>query len=386
VLMTSLLLMTALSQEPPPQPVREAPTVRLEPQTYLSGAVTLVATLAPADVPFARVDFLVDGAVKCRVTALPLTCAHDFGAAVRRHRVQVVVTLPTEERLTNAFESKELALDETVSVQNVFLPVVVTDREGHFINGLTQQSFEVLEDDVAQPVQFFAAENAPLELALAIDISESMTPLIEPVKAAAKSFMLGLRPTDHVNLLAFNQRVFVLTSAQDTPPAEKAVLVDRLRPAGGTALFDAVAKGATLLSSQMRRRAIIVFSDGRDEHSVSTLEQIDDDLARRDATLYVIAYGKVMEGPAAQQRERLFRLAERTGGRGFTLEKIGHVQRAFVEILATLSHHYLLGYTPTRPDMDGQFRRLTVRLTDRKATAYRVRARAGYRAVPRPPA
>lgn len=380
--MTALFLLSLLFQAPaPPTPPPDASTVHLDAIDYLTGRVSLVATLDPAGSPFVRADFLIDGIARCRVTVPPLVCEYDFGSGLRSHRVQVVVTLATGARASAAFESKAMTLDETVSVQSVFLPVVVTDRQGRFVNGLTQKAFEVLEDDVAQPIQFFAAENAPLEVVLAIDISESMVPLIGPVRTAAQAFLGALAPEDRVTVLAFNERVFVVSSADATDRTQKVALVGQLRPGGGTALFDAIAKGADRLGTQMRRRAIIVFTDGNDEHSVSTLPQIDDVLAVKDAVLYVIAYGP--DTGKLQQRKKLFELADKTGGHGFTLTDIKQVQHAFGEILESLSHHYLLGYTPVRAELDGKFRRIAVRLTDRKPDAYRVRARAGYRAVPR---
>jgi len=381
--MVALLLLSILAQAPSPAAQTTVqPAVHLEAVEYLTGPVALVATIEPVDTPFVRVDFVVDGIARCRVTAAPLRCHYDFGPTLRLHRVQIVVTTATGARLSDAFESKAVTLDEAVSVQSVFLPVVVTDRQGRFINGLTQRSFKVLEDDVPQAIQFFAAENAPLEVVLAIDISESMVPLIGSVRPAAQAFLAGLAPADRVTLLAFNERVFVVSGADVTDRAQKAALIGQLRPGGGTALFDAIAKGAEKLGGEMRRRAIIVFTDGNDEHSVSTLAQIEQVLAVKDAVLYVIAYGRDT-GKQQQQRLKLFEVADRTAGHGFTLTDIKQVQHAFDDILESLSHHYLLGYTPARTELDGKFRRIAVQLTDRNADDYRVRARAGYRAVAR---
>lgn len=380
--MIGVLLLALLQAPGSALPDSVPPTVRLAPNDYLTGSVTLVGTLAPDTSQFVRADFLVDGVLRCRIDKLPLACAHDFGPELRRHRVQLVVTLATGGRVSDTLESKAIALDETVSVQNVFLPVVVTDRRGRFVNGLTQQSFQIFEDDVSQSIQFFAAESAPLDVSLALDISQSMTPLLDSVKAAAKAFLAGLGPSDRVSLLAFNERVFVLTATETASAIQNRTLIDRLRPTGGTAIFDALSRATGMLGTELRRRGIIIFTDGRDEHSISTFEHVESELMGRDATLYVITFGQ--SSGMEQQRARLNQLAERTGGRGYDLQNVNEIAPAFKEILETFSHHYLVGYTPTRPDLDGRFRRITVTLNDSKAKHYRVRTRGGYRAVPRP--
>jgi VWFA-related protein len=349
-------------------------TVRAE--EYLLGPVTLRATLTPVDTPFLRADFFVDGAAKCRVERLPLECAFDAGPEAVVRRIRVAVTLEDGTRLAGGFESRSLALEEKASVRNVFVPVMVWDRRGTFMSGLTRDSFQVLEDGVVQPIQFFMSENIPLELTLALDVSESMAGILGSVKAAAKELVARLKSTDRVHLLAFNQRVFTL-ARPDADLEERTRAIDRLTSQGGTALYDAMVRGMALLGQQMSRRAMIVFTDGRDENSLSTIEGIEERLLRSDVTLYVITYGRGSEIEGL--RRRVDRLAESTGGQGFAVRDVRELSGLFTRILDELSEHYLLTYTSSRPQLDGSMRKIQVRLVGQKER-YEIKARSGYRA------
>lgn len=352
------------------------PELTVHAEEYLLGPVTLRATLAPGDVEFARADFFVDGAAKCRVERLPLECAFDAGPEAVARRVRVAVTLKDGTRLTGGFESKSLALEEKASVRNVFVPVMVWDRRGRFMTGLTRESFQVLEDGVVQPIQFFMSENIPLELTLALDVSESMAAIMGSVKAAAKELVARLKPIDRVNLLAFNERVFSL-ARPDADLEERTRAIDRLAPQGGTALYDAMVRGLALLGQQMSRRALIVFTDGRDEDSLSTLEGIEERLTTSDVTLYVITYGRGSEIEGL--RQRIDRIAEATGGQGFGVRDVRELSGLFTQVLDELSEHYLLTYTSGRPQLDGTMRKIQVRLVGQRER-YEIKARTGYRA------
>ena len=355
--------------------ITEEPRLNVDAEDYVVGPVSLRARLEPAETPFVRAEFFVDDMAVCRLDRLPLTCAYDAGQGGAARRVRVFVTLPNGRRLSAGFESKELKLEDSTGVRNVLVPVVVRDWRGRFMSGLKQDSFLVFEDGVAQSVQFFMAENVPLDLTLALDISASTAPILSQVKAAAHQLMARLKPNDRVSLVAFNERVHVL-ARPDADPAERAKQLNRLEPQGGTALIEAMVRGIELLVYQGSRKAMIVFTDGKDQHSRVSIDAVEKRLIDSDVAIYLVTYGR--GSPVDNVRLGLAHLAERTGGRNYRVEHADDIN--FTQIIDDLSEHYLLGYSPIRPP-DDTLRRIDVELKGKSKREYEIRSRSGYRAV-----
>ena len=265
---------------------------------------------------------------------------------------------------------------ESVDVDAVQVTATVTAGHGRFVRGLTRDQFRVYEDGVQQDITSFAAEDTPLELVVAVDFSGSMTLAMPTVKAALKQFLQSLRPQDRVTLLAFNDSVFTLAP----PTADLAArlrAVDRLRPWGGTALYDVLIRAVGELGRQAGRRALVLFSDGEDRHSRAPLDATERRLEASDAVVYAIGQGRAPE--MVTLRTILERLAEKSGGRAF-FEDLEGLERVFHDIVADLANQYLIGYSPRDSAHDNRWHELRVELP---GTTYRVRARQGYRAAPR---
>jgi VWFA-related protein len=372
----SALLASGLAQPVEPR------VIVIEPQedSFLVGPTMLRATLEPPDAPFARVEFFVDGVAVCAVERLPLECSYDAGPVVAARTVRVAVALATGQRLFATVRTSTVELTQTTAVTSVLVPVVVYDGSGRFVRGLTREAFTVFEDGSPQQVEFFQAENVPLDIALAIDVSESMKSLLVRVKEGARALLSRLKPDDRVSLLAFNERVFVMTH-QETDNAKRLAALEQLSPRGGTALFDAMVGGVSQLGRQISRRALIVFTDGRDQHSRATLGGVEERIAESDVAVYLLTYGRASD--ARTTRSRLERLAVMSGGRAYQVNDPGELTRLFTRIIDDISQHYLLSYTPARVERDGAFRRINVRVNVRGD--HEVRARTGYRApAPRP--
>src|SRR4030095_3790260 len=108
-------------------------------------------------------------------------------------------------------------------------------------------------------ITYFASEDVPLELVVAVDVSGSMAPVIPKLKQAVKAF-LGAVPADHrLSLYGFNDTVFALTRKATDPPEERVKAVDRLAPWGATALYDVIVRSIDTLGTRTGRKAIIVF-------------------------------------------------------------------------------------------------------------------------------
>jgi Ca-activated chloride channel family protein len=346
------------------------------PDTYLSGPVLLKAIVEPP--PRAReasrVLFYADGRLVCTVAdAARAECPWDAGAEVKEHLVRVVVDLSNGSRVVATMRTKGLEHVESVSVDVVQVTAVVNDGT-RFVKGLSRDAFRVAEDGVPQTISHFSNEGSPLELVVAVDVSQSMAPHMPQLKNAVRRFLAALGPKDQVTLAAFNDHLFTL-ARRETVPAQRLRAVDRLAPWGGTALYDVIVRGVQLLSRQPGRRVLVVFSDGDDRTSHATVANVEAAMRSTDATLFMVALGRGSR--EAQLRSGIQRLITLSGGRGLFVERSDRLEEAFADIVVELSNQYLIGYQSTNEKRDGTWREIAV---DLPGSGHTVRARQGYRA------
>ena len=345
---------------------------------YLSGPVELRAVVDPPEVA-SRVKslvFFVDGREACTLEQAPFLCEWEAGRDVTPHVIRAVATLDDGTRLSTRVRTEGLGYADRVDVDAVQISVVVTDAEGRFVEGLPRSAFRLFEDGKPQVITSFAAEDVPLTLAAAVDMSESMTEAMPEVKRAAQTFLGALGPQPEVTLLAFNDNVVTLARRATSPDARNRA-VARLTPWGGTALYDAIIRGMDQLSRRSGRRALVVFSDGDDTASRATPEAAIERVEASDATVYTVGFGQATT--VKRLRDLLSRIATLSGGQGLLAAGIGELERVFADIIDDLSHQYLLGYQPRDQRHDGRWRTLEVEV---EGAGYRVRHRQGYRLVP----
>jgi len=340
---------------------------------YISGTTILRATLSEPDV-VARVVFSVDGRQICDASTPPFECSWEAGPNVVAHQIRAVAELKGGGRIIKTQRTKALGYAEKVDVDVVQVIATVMDGSGHFITGLPQSAFHIDEDGRAQKISHFGAEDVPLELVVACDVSGSMTPAMPRLKIAVKEFLAAVPSRDQVTLIGFNDSIFALTRRQ-VDPAERLKAVDRLAPWGATALYDVILRGVDMLGKQPGRRAMIVFSDGEDQGSHASLTDVERRLQASDVTLYMIGQGRGVEVEAL--KSVMTRLVEPTGGRALFTDNIDQLHLAFSDLLEELSNQYLLGYESTNTKRDDAFRKIALRVDGQS----RVRARQGYRAV-----
>ena len=381
-LLPCVLALLCLGGDSAPAALAQAPVLTIVQPTadmYLLGPTELVADVSPATVHVVDVTFVVDGQLICRVTSRPFKCPFDAGSRTGSRTVRVRATFPSGDPLTETVRTKGLNLAQSVSVDVILVSVHVTDDHGRFVEGLQQPLFRVFEDGVPQDVTSFLSENAAGSLLLALDISGSMNPAIGELKSATSQFLTSLRPADRVTLTGFSNSLFVLAPATADAAARQAAL-ELLHPAGATALYDSMIRGVELLKPQSSPRAMVVFTDGDDDASLATLDGVRSALQSNDVVLYFIAQGRADHDEAL--RAALGKLAAETGGAAYFSSRMSSLQEHFANIVADLSHQYVLGYSPKRDLGDGAWRKITVQVEgkDRKLT---VRARQGYLAVHR---
>jgi Ca-activated chloride channel homolog len=273
----------------------------------------------------------------------------------------------------------------------VALNVTVTNRADKHVTGLQPNQFVILENGVRQPLTFFSAESVPLDLAILIDGSASMQGKIEHARAAAAGLARSMRSGDRASVVEFRDTVRLrqrLTT--DTSAVESAI--GEIVARGSTALYDALyiaLKELTTASrdeQQVRRRAIVLLSDGADTASLSSYDDISELARRAGVVVYAVslkspadvALQNLSSGGRPFQRETDYGmkvLAQETGGRAFFPEKPAELKGIYDGIAEELGHQYALGYVPTDPRRDGAWRRVAVQVLAGDA---RPRTRAGY--------
>jgi Ca-activated chloride channel family protein len=363
------------AQEPQPAEL-SIRIVQPEPDAYISGLTKLKAQILPPMLAprVGQILFFADGKQVCNVLdSINAECEWDAGAEVRPHVFRVVGNLIGGGRIVSSSRTKGLEQAEKVSVDVVQITAVVTEH-GKFVSGLQQGQFSVFEDGVAQKVEHVSAEGAPLEIVVAIDVSESMTPAMPQLKNSVKKFLGALGPKDQVTLAAFNDNMFTLTK-RELNVQQRVRAVDRLSAWGGTALYDVIIRGVQQLSRQPGRRVLVVFSDGDDRTSHATIHAVEQAVRANDATLFMVALGRGVK--EAQLKSGIERLVELSGGRALFVEKSEQLDQPFAEILEELSNQYILGYESTNTKRNGAWREVKLEVP---GTDYTVRARQGYRA------
>jgi VWFA-related protein len=349
--------------------------------SYLMGAVRFTIALDPLSiVPKVRqVRWFADGRQVCTSTTAPFSCEWDAGEAVKEHVIRAVVTLAAGDQLVANSRTRAVEYAESVDVDVVQVTAVVTDANGKFVTGLQSRDFNVYEDGREQTISSFAAENIPLELVTAIDVSSSMTSALPDVKRHAGHFLAQLRPTDQVTVLGFNDNIFTL-ARRSTDQAARARAVERLAPWGGTALYDAIVHSLGILGRQSGRRSLVVFSDGEDHSSHAAVDTVIQRAEASDATIYVIGQGQALKNTALQQLMQ--RLASGSGGRAFFTAQDSRLETIFEDILGDLRHQYVLAYPAPATARNGEWHAIRVEIPDH---GYTVRARLGYRLARRNP-
>ena len=329
-----------------------------------------------------RVVFSVDGRRVCVAEAAPFECSWDFGSDGQARVIRAVAEMDDDTRLVARVHTPmRMSIRFRTSVERVMVPAVVTDRDGRYLAELPAERFVVLEDGAPQDISYFEApaERSQLDLAIAIDISGSMAPVMPGLKTSVKALLASLRPDDMVTLLAFNERTFLL-SRQEPDRTQLATLIDELQPSGLTSLYDAIVRALDALDESNPRKAVLAFTDGEDRSSFRSPESVEQRVLDTGAPLYVVTLGPNSE--TDEIVETVQRLAAVSGGEVFRADEPDELDRALAVFRDNVSNAYFLGYSPgdnasEEAALDEQFRRISVRI--RNSDGYRVRARAGYR-------
>ncbi len=270
------------------------------------------------------------------------------------------------------------------TVEMVSLNVTVVDGENRYVTDLAKGDFGVFEDGAKQEVTYFNKTSLPIALSLLIDTSASMEQRMFTAQDAAIGFAKRLRPQDLAQVVDFDTRVEVLSDfTADVSALETAI---RATQAGGsTSLFNAIyislkelAKIKAKSEDDVRRRAIVLLSDGEDTSSLVNFEEVLDLAKRSETAIYSIGLQSRDTSLSKGFREAEFvlrQLAQETGGRSFFPQKAEDLAGIYGVIADELSSQYTLGYAPSNQRRDGAWRRLNVQVHRQGTSA---RTKRGY--------
>jgi len=264
----------------------------------------------------------------------------------------------------------------------VQLHVNVFDGDSDAVTELTRDNFLIFEDGRNQEITFFSSEDVPVAAGLVIDNSSSMIARGQLVTAGAMAFAETSHPEDELFIVNFNEHVrHALPASQRFTPSRpllRATLAG-LRAGGRTALYDAVVDALDHIeTANHQKHVLIVLSDGDDNASRHTREEMFDRVARSDAIIYTVATSDPRYGGTGEPGV-LRKLAEIGGGLAYFPRSQEQVVQAFTEVAENIRRGYSIGYTPTNTTRDGGFRKIKVmvRANGKSLTA---RCRDGYTA------
>jgi Ca-activated chloride channel homolog len=271
----------------------------------------------------------------------------------------------------------------TTASDLVVVHATIKDRGGAYVTGLTRDAFAILEDGRPQHAQLFTSEDAPVTVGLLIDSSGSMQPIRERVIAAAAAFAEASHPSDELFALGFNDSV--TPALPQTAPFTNDVtvlqnaLTETIHAYGRTALFDAITAGLDYLDrGGHERRVLVIVSDGGDNASRTTFEEVVTKTQASNAVIYTVALVDPVDRDANPGLLR--RIAQANGGEAFAPRNADDITEVLQHIAQDIRHTYTFGYVSTNNVRDGAFRqiRLIVESPDRRRLV--VRTRSGYRA------
>src|ERR1700681_1010208 len=271
-----------------------------------------------------------------------------------------------------------------VDVSLALVNVTVTDPLNRLVTGLEKENFRVYEDGTEQEIVTLSSEDVPVSIGLVFDMSGSMSDKVDKARQAAVQFMRTANPLDQFFLVSFNDRA-ELTSGFTNSVEELQTRMMFTASRGRTALLDAVYLGL----SQMRgahnaKRALLIISDGGDNHSRYNESDVKNYLKEADTQLYAIGLydpfsvrsgtPEEMQGPSL-----LADITELTGGRVFAVQHLTDLPDIASKIGMELRNQYVLGYKPSNHIRDARWRKIKVKLrTPKGLPPLSVYSKTGY--------
>ena len=271
-----------------------------------------------------------------------------------------------------------------VDVEVALVNVTVTDPYNRLVTGLDPDNFRVYEDNVEQEIVTFSAEDVPISIGVVFDFSGSMSNKVGKAREAALQFFKTANPQDEFFLVSFNERA-ELTSAFTNSVEDLQSRLMLTSPKGRTALLDAIYLGLSeMRGAHNAKRALLILSDGGDNHSRYNENDIKRLVREADTQLYAIGIfdplgsrnrtPEELKGPSL-----LSEVTEMTGGRVFAVERLEDLPDIATKIGMELRNQYVLGHRPSNKAHDARWRKIKIKLrAPRGLPPLTVFAKTGY--------
>ena len=268
------------------------------------------------------------------------------------------------------------------NVELVTVPVTITDAMNRPVTGLDRDNFQLFENKRPQEIKNFSSEDTPVSIGIILDVSGSMRNKLERARDAVRQFCDASNPQDEFFLITFSDDPRLATDFTNrSEEIENALLVAQSR--GRTSLLDAIYMGIRKMKdARYSRRALLILSDGGDNHSRYSEHNVKNAVREADILIYSVGtydrYANTQEerlGP-----ELLQDVSGVSGGQSYTLTNAAELPEVTRAIGIRLRHQYMLTYSPPKRDRDGKWHKINVKLLlpKRWSSFLRVSARTGY--------
>ena len=250
----------------------------------------------------------------------------------------------------------------------VVIPVSVTDTVNRFVLGLQKKDFRLFDNGAEQPIAHFSGEDIPLSIGLAFDTSGSMEYKLRTSRDAATVFLKVLNPDDEAFLVEFNEKAELSVGFTGKTEEIRGAL-QSVQPAGLTALLDAVKFSLSeMKKAKNPRKAIVIVSDGGDNHSTYTAAQIETLVRQADVEIYAMGVFDPIFSLALTPEEisgpkLLSEIATQTGGRAVAASLASDLPSVAARIAIELRNQYVLGYYPKDQVRDGKYHTVEVKVS-----------------------
>lgn len=272
----------------------------------------------------------------------------------------------------------------TMDVDLALVNVTVTDPYNRLVTGLDKENFRVFEDNVEQEIVTFSSEDVPISIGVVFDFSGSMSNKVGKAREAALQFFKTANPQDEFFLVSFNERAELTSSfTNSVEDLQSSLMLTSAK--GRTALLDAIYLGLSeMRGAHNGKRALLILSDGGDNHSRYSESDIKRLVREADTQLYAIGIfdplgyrdrsPEELNGPSL-----LSEITEMTGGRVFSVERLEDLPDIATKISMELRNQYVLGYRPSNKAHDARWRKIKIKLrVPRGLPPLNVYARTGY--------
>jgi Ca-activated chloride channel family protein len=372
---------TAVAAQSPAPPT---PIVRITSpmgRTGTTAPVRIVAQVQYADAaPPGQVRFFVDKQLLGSVQRPPYALEWVDENPFERREIAVEAVDSLGHAVMDRIVLEPFEVTEVADVASVLLEASVQDKRGRFVRNIDGSAFSVFENGVKQSLDLVSQEVVGATFALLVDSSASMSRRMDFVQRTAATLAGYMTARDRMLIAPFAKEIRAVTG----PTTDRATIVEAVRaiqPEGGTAILDSLSKLPQILASSEGRRAVILITDGYDEHSSTSFAEALAAVKSSGATVYVVGIGGVA-GISIKGERLLRQLAVETGGRFFFPSRDSELAEVHDVLTQDVQNRYLISFTPQDQQPDGTWRALTVATTDPE---HIVRTRPGYFARKPPP-